>query len=86
MSVAPLHYCIGNDLSVAKANLRSNGEVNLLRSVCVNHSIEKQIIDLSDRKANLRSMCVNIKDQIDLMAKKKQIFDCLLEVLCHFNL
>lgn len=31
-------------------------------------------------------VCVNVKDQIDLTAKEKQIFDRLLEVLRHFNL
>ncbi|CAA2942564.1 CCA tRNA nucleotidyltransferase 2 [Olea europaea subsp. europaea] len=32
------------------------------------------------------SVCDNVKDQIDLTAKEKQIFDRLLEVLRHFNL
>ncbi|CAI9754313.1 unnamed protein product [Fraxinus pennsylvanica] len=31
-------------------------------------------------------VCVNVRDQIDLTAKEKQIFDRLLEVLRHFNL
>lgn len=31
-------------------------------------------------------VCVYVKDQIDLTAKEKQIFDRLLEVLRHFNL